>query len=435
MTPHPYKIAVIGCGITGSTFTSELLRHFALSSSSGSSQPTIRVYDQGRAPGGRCSSRLLELTDPATSAKVELTVDHGCQFFRSDLEGPSRQVVSSWTEKGWIRRLDSLASTTTTSTNPPPLFFGFPSLPPFYYPASGGMVGVVSNQVASWPSDSVTVSSSSRVNSVSFNSSSSMWEVEATTGRNAIHDTADKDMVLVPPVNTDAFDCVVFTDVSSTTFTSWHRASALGNSASVPQSFLDDVASRLEVSGRVPLFSCIVVFSKKFDAGVDAVTFGDDYDSAWFCCRSSAKLGDELPSSSLDAWVVVSTPKVRAKMMAFVTMTRSANTSFDAISNKAFYIKTLNLLLPNSFHSSQFGVDEIRRVPMQTEDGQFIPQDKGYLRSGPCQDLLSDLRKFAGGKLPEIVHVDGQRWGSALPGVKFDGREVSSLLRCTMWKR
>ena len=60
---------------------------------------------------------------------------------------------------------------------------------------------------------------------------------------------------------------------------------------------------------------------------------------------------------------------------------------------------------------------------MQRGDGKFIPQDKSYLREGPCQKLLSDLRKLAGGELPDIVHVDGQRWGSALPGVKFGGRE------------
>ena len=58
----------------------------------------------------------------------------------------------------------------------------------------------------------------------------------STTGRNAIHDTADKDMSAAPPTETDLFDAVVFTDVSSTSFKSWHRASALGGEGSgVPE--------------------------------------------------------------------------------------------------------------------------------------------------------------------------------------------------------
>mmetsp|Transcript_6641 Transcript_6641/g.12819 ORF Transcript_6641/g.12819 Transcript_6641/m.12819 type:complete len:496 (+) Transcript_6641:279-1766(+) len=385
MAPNPYKIAVIGCGITGSTLTSELLRLGC------SNFATIRVFDQGRSPGGRCSSRLLTLDDPlaADGGKVELTVDHGCQFFRSDLTGPSKDVVGGWLDRGWVKKLDSLnASTSSTSSSSSsssstPSFFGFPNLPPFYYPSSGGMVSLVSKQVDSWPSEAVTLSPSSRVNSVAYNLDSDKWQVTATTGPNAIHDTADKDMEAAPPENSEDFDCVVFTDVSSTTFSSWHRASALGSSSCLPPDFLEAVAARLEVSGRVPLFSCIVVFSERLelDDGADAVTFGDGYNSAWFCCRSSAKLGDEPSSSSstLDAWVVISTPK--------------------------------------------FGVDEITRVPMQRGDGKFIPQEKSYLREGPCQKLLSDLKKLAGGELPEIVHVDGQRWGSALPGVKFGGRE------------
>ena len=101
MAPNPYKIAIIGCGITGSTLTSELIRLGC------SNFATIRVFDQGRSPGGRCSSRLLTLDDPlaADGGKVELTVDHGCQFFRSDLTGPSKDVVGGWLDRGWVKKV------------------------------------------------------------------------------------------------------------------------------------------------------------------------------------------------------------------------------------------------------------------------------------------------------------------------------------------
>ena len=103
---------------------------------------------------------------------MELTVDHGCQFFRSDLTGPSKDVIGGWLDRGWVTQLDSLSASMSSplpQSSTTPSFFGFPHLPPFYYPSSGGMVSVVSNQVDSWPSDAVTLSSSSRVNSVAFN--------------------------------------------------------------------------------------------------------------------------------------------------------------------------------------------------------------------------------------------------------------------------
>ncbi|GMH85882.1 hypothetical protein TrVE_jg3975 [Triparma verrucosa] len=379
------KIAVVGCGITGSTLTSQLLSRLP-SSLPSTSTAQIRVYDQGYRPGGRTSSRLLTQLD---DTDTEILVDHGCQFFRADLP-TSRSIVDSWVDQGFVKKLDSIKSSSSSSSSS---FFGFPNHPPFFYPTSGGMVGLVNNQVSTWPSDSVTVSSSHRVTSVekvndpscSSHETSFKFKVTSTTGRNAIHDTADKDMSAAPPTEVDLFDAVVFTDVSSTSFKSWHRASALGGEGSgVPEEFLADVRARLDVSGRVPLFSCIVVFETplQLEGGAEAVTFEDDQGAAWFCCRSSAKLGESppsSPSSTLDAWVIISTPK--------------------------------------------FGVDEITRVPMQTEDGKFIPQDKGYLRDGPCQALLDDLRSFAKTPLPKIVHLDGQRWGSALPGVKFNGVE------------
>lgn len=361
------RIAVVGCGITGSTLTSQLLSRLSPTTTQ------IRIYDQGYRPGGRTSSRLLKF-----EGDDDLLVDHGCQFFRSDLPA-SRSIVDDWVEQGFVKKLDDIKSLSSPSSSS---FFGFPNRPPFFYPTSGGMVGLVNKQVDAWPADSVVMSSSHRVTAVERDESSTKFKVTSTTGKNAIHDTADKDMAAAPPTETDEFDAVIFTDVSSTSFKSWHRASALGSSESgIPEEFLADVRSRLENSGRVPLFSCIVVFETplELENGAEAVTFEDSEGAAWFACRSSAKLGQSGGSSKLDAWVIISTPK--------------------------------------------FGVDEISRVPMQTEDGKFIPQDKDYLREGPCQALLEDLKGLSSNPLPNVVCVDGQRWGSALPGVKVNGIE------------
>lgn len=339
------RIAVVGCGITGSTLTSQLLSRLPPTTTQ------IRIYDQGYRPGGRTSSRLLKF-----EGDDDLLVDHGCQFFRSDLPA-SRSIVDDWVEQGFVKKLDDIKSLSSPSSSS---FFGFPNRPPFFYPTSGGMVGLVNKQVDAWPADSVVMSSSHRVTAVGENEeqtrrgakrrdeslflilislstdaerdeSSTKFKVTSTTGKNAIHDTADKDMAAAPPTETDEFDAVIFTDVSSTSFKSWHRASALGSSESgIPEEFLADVRSRLENSGRVPLFSCIVVFETplELENGAEAVTFEDSEGAAWFACRSSAKLGQSGGSSKLDAWVIISTPK--------------------------------------------FGVDEISRVPMQTEDGKFI---------------------------------------------------------------
>merc|ERR1711871_460983 len=58
---------------------------------------------------------------------------------------------------------------------------------------------------------------------------------------------------------------------------------------------------------------------------------------------------------------------------------------------------------------------------MQTDDGKFIPQDKKYLTNGPCKvmaDSFVSYLKDQNVTVPPIVQIDGQRWGSAMPGDK-----------------
>ena len=87
----------------------------------------------------------------------------------------------------------------------------------------------------------------------------------------------------------------------------------------------------------------------------------------------------------------------------------------------------------------QFAIDEITHEPMQDgKTGAFKPQDDGYLNSGPAPALLKafesaivKLRQQQGqtkkGKNattstwvkppppPQVLYLQGQRWGSALP--------------------
>jgi hypothetical protein len=78
---------------------------------------------------------------------------------------------------------------------------------------------------------------------------------------------------------------------------------------------------------------------------------------------------------------------------------------------------------------------KIEETPMQDpKTGEFIPQSKEYLTSVPGPDLynafVSLLRRRSGDEtiagedndvqrqeisLPDLIHLDAQRWGSALP--------------------
>ena len=74
------------------------------------------------------------------------------------------------------------------------------------------------------------------------------WELLATSGEGAYHDTPEAAAAAAAEASLGVFDAVVLTDVSSS-FEGWHRASA-----GLPADFAARVAGRL----RLPLFSCMV---------------------------------------------------------------------------------------------------------------------------------------------------------------------------------
>ena len=50
--------------------------------------------------------------------------------------------------------------------------------------------------------------------------------------------------------------------------------------------------------------------------------------------------------------------------------------------------------------------------------GEFIPQEPGYLKNVPAKQLVSSFLKamnISDSATPNILHLNAQRWGSALP--------------------
>ena len=121
----------------------------------------------------------------------------------------------------------------------------------------------------------------------------------------------------------------MLTDVSSTAFDSWHRASA-----GVPNSFAQAVRAR--VGARVPLLTAMVAFAQPLPMSCDTVTFPLDAEGraatdCWFAARTNSKPG-YAEGLSYECWTVVGTPAYAAR--------------------------------------------EITSTPMQTPEGTFVPQEK-----------------------------------------------------------
>lgn len=75
----------------------------------------------------------------------------------------------------------------------------------------------------------------------------------------------------------------------------------------------------------------------------------------------------------------------------------------------------------------EYAMDQIEQTPMQDEKtGEFVPQSKDYLTDVPAPDLLKAFRSQlcdregilgpnALASFPDVVYIDAQRWGSAMP--------------------
>ena len=187
----------------------------------------------------------------------------------------------------------------------------------------------------------------------------------------------------------DGYDYVILTDISQC-FDTWHRASA-----GVPTSFAN--AARLRAGARVPLFTAMVTFSSSLDLDVSSISYNRDDDegesfngggTVWFAACNNTKMALPTSSSEHECWTIVSTP--------------------------------------------EYAIEKITETPMQdTVTGAFIPQSMGYLLTVPAPDLIKAFLKSVGkqDRFNQVVHMDAQRWGSALPSDRSVASKESSSTR------
>ena len=189
----------------------------------------------------------------------------------------------------------------------------------------------------------------------------------------------------------DGYDYVILTDISQC-FETWHRASA-----GVPKSFASEARAR--AGARVPLFTAMVVFNSSLGLEISSMTYDRDskesYDNdggvVWFAACNNTKKGFPVyPSSQQqhESWTIISTP--------------------------------------------EYAIAKITETPMQdVTTGAFIPQTADYLLSVPAPDLVKAFLKSMGkeDRYDDIVHLDAQRWGSALPSDRSVASDESSPTR------
>jgi predicted NAD/FAD-dependent oxidoreductase len=205
----------------------------------------------------------------------------------------------------------------------------------------------------------------------------------------ALHDTAEEEAQKVQVTCLhedihDGYDFVVLTDISQC-FESWHRASA-----AVPDAFARQ--ARGNAGSRVPLFSAMVAFSRSLDLNCSSITFsrGGGENVVWFCASNNSKKRFSLDASATEeCWTIISTP--------------------------------------------EYAIQKITETPMQdAATGAFIPQAPDYLLSVPAPELvLAFLRRVSReDRYGDIIHLDAQRWGSALPSERSIARDEDSPTRC-----
>lgn len=447
------KVAIIGCGITGALAASTLIQknnennHHTNNDQGGL---TIHVFDQGRGGvGGRASTRsfpsqttgetaqtstLINNNDDETtiSSSIEnvLRWDHGCQFFRADT--PRFQcIVQEWIHKGYAKiwngnftsirhdREDDEEETSNSRSKVENEFFGLPSRPPFYV-GSNGMQSLITNVIddavhqsslpSSLESSLMHVFTGTRVAKLQ-RLSNNKWKLYGNCGITAYHDTPEQiiqqqqqqeqqqqrtetyeDGKIVLG-DESGYDIIILTDISSS-FESWHRASA-----GVPSSFASSVRER--VGARVPLFTTMIAYdTPQTKITFDAVSF-IDHPIIWFAAKSNSKPG--------------MMQIMQEQHNSGVEVVATSTTTTTAIEN--------NYECWTIVSTPEYAMIQIESTPMQNEKtGEFIPQSRDYLTSVPGPEMVTAFESVLlsnypniGPSLPKIVHLDAQRWGSALP--------------------
>lgn len=388
------NVAIIGAGICGSSAASALAQAASNlskertgSGSTACSPLLIDVYDQGRnGVGGRASHRALnergERQQPAERIDgTQMRWDHGCQFFRADTP-QMQEHVNDWINDGlceeWKGNFVRMGLGDGGSS-----FFGMPNLGPFYV-GVGGMHTLPQGLIdRACETGFVNVFNGVRISDIEHDAGTNRWILSGASGEAAYHDssTTSKKITTMPPGDSKQYDVVLLTDISSTSFGTWHRASA-----NVPKKFADKVKQRL--SARVPLFSAMVAYETPVPTDASTITFSDD-PTIWFASRSKHKPG--LGSLSKDCWTLISTP--------------------------------------------EYAMQQIEETPMQDPStGAFVPQGKDYLSLVPGPDLerafrdaLLQSNECHLDELQRASYIHAQRWGSALPAFEGDPKKMKVI--------
>lgn len=298
------------------------------------------------------------------------------------------------------------SNSTRLSTNPID-FFGIPSQPPFYtWGGKHTLPYILLNQNSinketCTHNPNISVYTGTRVSGVER--IGSKWFLSGTSGKAAFHDTITekKTSNLSPSADvighTEGYDAIICTDVSSS-FSSWHRASA-----NLPSSFTKQV--REKVGSRVPLFTSLIAFDRRIELDASAIVFNNENidessdgnnrtkNILWFAARNNSKKGMEHLEK--DCWTLVSTP--------------------------------------------EYAMQCIEEEPMQDpKTKEFRPQTKEYLLqkndNGPGYVLEQEFLKYLQSELgdttmlPTIIHRDAQRWGSAMPARKNPSPMAKKIL-------
>ena len=197
----------------------------------------------------------------------------------------------------------------------------------------------------------------------------------------ALHDTPEEEVQSIQfeslhSSRHEGYDYIILTDISQC-FETWHRASA-----GVPSDFASD--ARSIAGARVPLFTAMVTFRSSLGLDVSSISYNREDDAkesfngggiVWFAACNSTKIASPVnPWSQHECWTLVSTP--------------------------------------------EYAIAKIIETPMQdSATGAFIPQTSEYLLSVPAPDLIKAFLESVGkqDKYGDVIHMDAQRWGSALP--------------------
>ena len=354
----PPRVAVVGAGISGLTAASRLARGGC----------AVTVYETGRGPGGRTSTRR------AGPDGAGWQFDHGAQYF-SAKDPAFRTIVEDWRADGlvaeWAGTFGALDAATGTFVREAPegtkeRWVGTPSM------------NAVAKGLAKRPG--ISLVTSRRV--TSFEGGPGVGDGSWTVvHRSSIPPSGDGNAAPEPPRRDARFVAVVAADKQAA---SDRSIRVYGEDPPMASAAAPAVWEGMRASGQTPSFALMLAVKKKGRAGAmprlfefqGATVAGDDV-VAWIADDSSKpgrRTGE--PDADVTCWVVQSTPAYAARRV------------------KA----TATLLEPSG--------TLLNEVAEEMTDALLRLAAKSAKRRGEGSVDASNV---------EIAHVAAHRWGAAFP--------------------